>query len=86
MVFLEDELELDKHLHIKPSPPVKSAPHQDDTHSPAHDAEAVGSGVRDDDGYDAIADTSVADESTDAPEDVAAPGEPGKVEATKETP
>ena len=83
---LEDELELNKHLHVKPPPPVKSDPDQDDTHSPAHDAEAVGSGVRDDDGYDDIADTSVADESTDAPEDVAAPDEPGKVEATKETP
>jgi len=78
---LEDELDLEKQLRAKTPPPVKPQNQEDDTYSPAHDADSTGTGVGDD-----IVGTSVADESTDAPEDVAAPGEPGKVKAAKETP
>ncbi len=83
---LEDELDLEKQLQTKTPPPVKPQSQKDDTYSPAHEADSVGTGVGDDDRHDDITDTPVADGSTDAPEDVAAPGEPGKAEAAKDTP
>jgi sec-independent protein translocase protein TatB len=83
---LEDELDLEKQLRTKTPPPAKPRNQKDDTYSPAHEAGSMGTGVSDDDGYDDIADASVADESTVAPEDVAAPVEPGKIGATKEAP
>jgi len=83
---LEDELDLEKQLRTKTPPPVKPQDQEDDTYSPVHEADSVGTGVGDDDAYDDMTDRSVADESTDAPENVAAPGEPGKVKAAKETP
>ena len=78
---LEDELDLEKQTRTKTPPPVKPRNQEDDTYSPAHEAGSAGTGVG-----DGGVDTSVADESTDAPEDVATPGEPGKVEAAKEAP
>ena len=78
---LEDELDLEKQIRTKTPPPVKPRNQEDDTYSPAHEAGSAGTGVGDD-----SVDTSVADESTHAPEDVAAPDEPGKVEAAKEAP
>ncbi len=83
---LEDELDFEKQLRTKTPPPVKPQNQEDDTYSPAHEAGSAGTGVGDDDGSDDIAATSVAEASPDAPEDVAAPGEPGKVKAAKETP
>ncbi len=83
---LEDELDFEKQLRTKTPPPVKPQNQEDDTYSPAHEAGSAGTGVGDADGYDDTADASVAEESTDAPEDVVAPGEPGKVKAAKETP
>ncbi len=44
---LEEELDLDKTLNIKPSPPVKPKKVEDDTYSPAHGADTVGTGVGD---------------------------------------
>ncbi len=78
---LEDELDLEKQIRTKTPPPVKPRNQEDDTYSPAHEAGSAGTGVGDD-----SVDTLVADESTDAPGDAAAPGEPGKVEAAKEAP
>jgi sec-independent protein translocase protein TatB len=83
---LEDELDFEKQLRTKTPPPVKPQNQEDDTYSPAHEAGSAGTGVGDDDGHDDTTVASVAEESTDAPEDVAAPGEPGKVKAAKETP
>ena len=83
---LEDELDLEKQLQTKTPPSVKPQNPQDDTYSPAHEADSVGTGIGDDDRHDDITHTPVADEDTDAPEDVAAPGEPGKAEAAKDTP
>jgi hypothetical protein len=78
---LEDELDLEKQLRTKAPPPAKPQDQEDDTYSPAHEAGSAGTGVGDHN-----VDTSVADESTDAPENVAAQGEPGKTKAAKETP
>ena len=83
---LEDELDFEKQLRTKTPPPVKPQNQEDDTYSPAHEAGSAGTGVGDDDGYDDTAEAAVAEESTDTAEDVAAPGEPGKVKAAKETP
>ncbi len=83
---LENELDLEEQLRTKTPPPVKPQNQEDDTYSPAHEAGSAGTGVGDDGGYDDTTDASLAEESTDAPEDVAAPGEPGKVKAAKETP
>ncbi len=83
---LEDELDVEKQLRTKTPPPVKPQNQKDDTYSPAHEAGSAGTGVSDDDGHNDTTVASVAEESTDAPEDVAAPGEPGKVKAAKETP
>jgi sec-independent protein translocase protein TatB len=78
---LEDELDFEKQLRTKTPPPVKPQNQEDDTYSPAHEAGSAGTGVGDD-----TAEATVAEESTNTPEDVAAPGEPGKVEAAKDTP
>ncbi|MEX2125942.1 MAG: Sec-independent protein translocase protein TatB [Woeseia sp.] len=66
---LEDELNLEKELNIRPRPPVKSLPQKpakelDDTYSPAHDAGSPGSGVgaADPGSNNDFADTDVLDE------------------------
>ncbi len=48
---LEEELDLNKVLDIKP-PPKKPKNDDDDTYSPAHDADAAGTGVDDVDSQD----------------------------------
>ncbi len=48
---LEEELDLNKVLDTKP-PPNKSKNDDDDTYSPAHDADSVGTGVDDVDSQD----------------------------------
>ncbi len=49
---LEEELDLNKALHIKPPPPTAPKNDEDDTYSPAHDADAAGTGVDDVDSQD----------------------------------
>jgi len=61
---LEEELDLDKNLGIKPPPPTKPKNDENDAYSPAHDAESVGTGVGDEEPMD---DTS---EESDEPADV----------------
>ncbi len=69
---LEEELDFEKELSIKPDPdkttrPSYSQPEyvsqddKDDTYSPAHDADGVGTGVNDD---DKNADDDASDETT----------------------
>lgn len=70
---LEDELDLEKHIQIKSPPPRKPQNEEDDTYSPAHDAEDIGTGVGDDEG-------------TGAREDAAELAESEKVEVAKEIP
>ncbi len=49
---LEEELDLNKALDINPPPPTKPKNDKDDTFSPAHDADAAGTGVDDVDSQD----------------------------------
>ena len=49
---LEEELDLNKALDINPPPPIKPKNDEDDTYSPAHDADAAGTGVDDVDSQD----------------------------------
>jgi sec-independent protein translocase protein TatB len=44
---LEEELDLDKKLNIRPPPPIKPRNDEDDSYSPAHDPKSVGTGVGD---------------------------------------
>ncbi len=44
---LEEELDLENKLDIKPPPPLKPTNDEDDTYSPAHDADTAGTGVGD---------------------------------------
>jgi len=63
---LEEELDLDKNLGMKPPTPTKPRNDEDDSYSPAHDAESVGTGV----GHEETAEEpDEPDESDDAPED-----------------
>ncbi len=64
---LEEELNLDKNLRIKTPPPTKPRNDEDDSYSPVHDAESVGTGVGDDDSADDAEDTP--DKPDDAPQD-----------------
>ncbi len=63
---LEEELDLDKNLGIKPPPPTISKNDEDDSFSAAHDADSAGTGVGDDGTPEA---PDEQDESDDAPED-----------------
>ena len=63
---LEEELDLDKKLGIEPPPPTKPRNDEDDSFSPAHDADNVGTGVADDETPE---EPDEQDESDDAPED-----------------
>lgn len=82
---LEDEIDLEKELQIKPDadkkkpsysqPEYVSQNEDDDSYSPAHDKESVGTGVDDDDGY--LADEAAAGEETGATEKA------GKTDATE---
>ena len=45
---LEEELDLENKFDIKPPPPIKPRNDEDDSYSPAHDADSVGTGVDDD--------------------------------------
>jgi len=60
---LEEELDLDKNLGIKPPPPTKPKNDEDDSYSPAHDADSAGAGVGDDET------PAEPGESDDTPED-----------------
>jgi len=57
---LEEELDLDRNLNIKPPPPFKPKNDEDDTYSPAHDADSVGTGM---------SDNALPDDADDAPEE-----------------
>jgi len=78
---LEEELDLDSHFKVKPPPPVKPANEEDDTYSPAHDAESVGTGVSEKDG-----DTAEDGEQTDVADVPEEPDEAAEPEAEKEAP
>ncbi len=67
---LEEELDLNKTLNI--NPPSRNKPRNDnnDTYSPAHDADSVGTGVVDVDSQDDENETATElPETGDAPED-----------------
>ncbi len=67
---LEEELDLNKTLDIKPPPSIKPKTDQDDTYSPAHDADSVGTGVSDDDSQEDVEETAEElPESDEPPED-----------------
>ena len=63
---LEEELDLDKNLGIKPPAPTKPRNDEDDSYSPAHDAESVGTGVDND---ETAEEPDEPDEPEDAPDD-----------------
>ena len=81
---LEDELNFEKDLSIKPpnrepsTQPTYTPPRDDDDHSEAHDEGDVGTGVGDDDLYEDDADlavTSADREQKDTPPEAAAEAE-----------
>lgn len=87
---LEDELDLEKELRLKPvtpaakpPPPTEEKKKKDDTGSQAHDADASGTGVDDNDKYSDV--VTVSDDTpaveTNAPE---APAEPESSVPAKE--
>lgn len=89
---LEDELDLDKELRINPVPPVatptpparKQEPEKkDDTYSPAHGPDEIGTGVGEDDKY---ADVVTVSDDTEAAEPAEAekPAEPESSVPAKE--
>jgi len=80
---LEQELDLNKNLDIKPPPPLKPKNDQDDTFSPAHEADSPGNGVGDDEVSDDPADTS--DEDADATPESEQLEEAAKIEPAKES-
>jgi sec-independent protein translocase protein TatB len=63
---LEEELDLDKNLGIKPPPPTKPKNDEDDSYSPAHDVDGTGTGVSDD---ETAEEPDQQGESDDTPED-----------------
>ncbi len=71
---LEEELDLNKQLDIKPPPYIKPKNDQDDTYSPAHDADSVGTGIGDDDSQDDVEETA---------EELAKPDEPPEDDIAK---
>ncbi len=64
---LEEELDLENKLDIKPPRIRKPKNDEDDTYSPAHDADTIGTGVGDD--VDSPDDTEETDDSDKAPDD-----------------
>ncbi len=80
---LEEELDLDKNLNIKPPPPLKPKNDEDDTFSPAHNAASTGTGVGDDAVSDDPADTSAED--ADATPELEQPEGAAKIEPAKES-
>ncbi len=74
---LEEELDLDKNLNIRPPPPIKPKNDEDDRYSPAHDADSAGTGVDDNDSQDDV-------EKTD--EESAEPDETPDIDAAKKAP
>ena len=72
---LEEELDLDKKFDIKPPPPTKPRNDEDDSYSPAHDADSVGTGVGDDE---------VSDDVAETPKEQAEPDENPKDDIAKE--
>ncbi len=80
---LEEELDLDKNLDIKPPPPLKPKNDEDDTFSPAHDADSAGIGVGDDEVSDDPADSSAED--ADATPESEQPEGAAKIEPAKES-
>ncbi len=74
---LEEELDLDKNLNIRPPPPIKPKNDEDDRYSPAHDADSAGTGVDDNDAQDDV-------EKTD--EESAEPDETPDIDAAKKAP
>ncbi len=72
---LEEELDLNKQLDIKPPPSIKPKNDQDDTYSPAHDADSVGTGIGDDNSQDDVEETA---------EELAKPDEPPEDDIAKE--
>lgn len=73
---LEEELDLHKTLNIKPSPSTRPKKVEDDTYSPAHGADTVGTGVGDAGSHDDV------EEST---EELPKPDEPAQDDVAKET-
>jgi Tat protein translocase TatB subunit len=73
---LEEELDLDSQFKIKPPPPAIPRNDEDDTYSPAHDADDIGTGV----GDNAESDQDELVVATDP----AAPDETADPEAEKE--
>ena len=80
---LEEELDLDKHLGIKPPAPLTHNTNEDNTFSPAHDAESAGTGVGDDEVSDDPAETSADD--ADATPESEQPEGAAKIESAKES-
>ncbi len=67
---LEEELDLNKALDIKPPPSTTPKNDEDDTYSSAHDADAVGTGVEDVDSQeDEDESATESPEVGEAPED-----------------
>lgn len=60
---LEEELDIDNQFKIKPPPPTIPRNDEDDTFSPAHDADDVGTGVDNDEETLAAEEPDEADES-----------------------
>jgi Tat protein translocase TatB subunit len=70
---LEEELDLDNKLKIRPTPPIKPKKDKDDTYSPAHAPDGVGTGVGDD------------ETAEEAPQNPGEPDTAGADDAEKET-
>jgi sec-independent protein translocase protein TatB len=82
---LEDELDLEKQLHIKP-PSANPPKEKDDNYSPAHDADSVGTGVGQNEDPDDAAGPAVADDGGEASSSRKESDAPAKIETAKETP
>ncbi len=65
---LEEELDLDSQFKIKPPPPAIPTNEEDDTFSPAHDEDDVGTGVGDDATDDDEGDIVASEEPEEAEE------------------
>ena len=75
---LEEELDLDSQFKIKPPPPAIPANEEDDTFSPAHDEDDVGTGVGDDATDDDEEDIVASEEPEEAEEEEVEETEAGK--------
>ncbi len=78
---LEEELDLDKHLDIRPPPPLKPKNDRDDTFSPTHEADSVGTGLGDDEVSDNPA--GMSDEDADAAPESEQPEGAAKIQPAK---